>query len=136
MRPTQARLFPIVLLLFFVLCGAVSRTFGARTRWVPAACAVLGAALCLLLLVKKAGTTSGEPGTGAWRAVLTLLVVAGAGALGGMLAAAPAAYLVYALFFSKGWNWRAALAAAAVSTLLVYVLFGVLLEVPLLRSLP
>jgi H+/gluconate symporter-like permease len=96
---------------------------------------VLGAALCLLLLVKKEGVTRAEPGSGAWRAILTLLVVAGAGALGGMLAAAPAAYLFYALF-SEGRNWRSALAAAVVSTLLVYVLFGVLLEVPLLRNLP
>lgn len=136
MRPTQARLLPIFLLLFFVLSGAVSRTFGARARWVPAGCAALGAALCLLLLVKKEGATAGEPGTRAWRAVLTLLVVAGAGALGGMLVAAPAAYVVYALFSSEGRNWRHTLAAAVVSTLLVYVLFGVLLGVPLLRNLP
>jgi hypothetical protein len=134
-RPTQARLFPLFLLLLFVLFGAGSRSFGERSRWVPFGCGGLGAALCLVLMVKKEETTSAEPGSGAWRAELTLLVVAGAGALGGMLAAAPAAYLFYALV-SEGRSWRNALAAAVVSTVLVYFLFGVLLEVPLLRNLP
>ena len=135
MRLGQARRFPLFLLLIFVLSAAASWTFGARARWVPAGCAVLGAALCLLLLAQRAGTASPESGSGAWRPMLTLLLVAGAGALGGMLAAAPAAYLGYALFSEKR-HWRGALTAAVVATLLVYILFGLLLSVPLLKEFP
>ena len=135
MTLTGNRLFPFFLLVFFLLCALLSWSFSPAARWGPAGSALSGAALCLWLLSKKDAVTVNEPRAGLRSAVATLLIVSGVAGLAGMLAMAPATYLAYMLL-SKTKDRRRLLVAAAVSTLVVYLLFGVLLQVPLSRNLP
>jgi hypothetical protein len=127
----RSSLFVIALLLVFLISGALSMAFNGRTRPMPAACAALGVVLCLVLTARRDATTKPQSGSRVWRFLAMPFLVAAAGAAGGILAAAPAAYLGYALV-SETRNWRSALTAAVISTLLAYVLFGMLLGVPVL----
>lgn len=128
-------LFIFFLLALFLLFGLISLSFSSAARMVPASCAAVGIALCLLSLRKeKAAPETGH--RGARDAVSTLLIVSGVAAVAGMLAMAPATYLAYALVSGRGRDWRRVAVAAAVATLATYLVFGILLQVPLARTLP
>jgi len=132
---SKTRLFLLFLLVSFLLCALHSRSFSTVARWVPFGSAVSGAALCLLLMgVKEKAAESRQQGRG-WSAVWTLLIVSGVVGLIGMLAMAPASFVVYMLL-SERTGWRRVLIAAAVLTLAIYLTFGVVLQVPLFRELP
>ena len=128
-------LFLYFLLAVFLLFALTSLSISPAARTVPAGCAAVGFALSLLLLRKeKAPPKSGH--RGAREAVSTLLIVSGVAAVAGMLAMAPASYLAYALVSGGARDWRRMAVAAAVATLAAYLLFGILLQVPLARTLP
>lgn len=127
-------LFLYLLLSIFLLFAFASLSISPAARMVPAGCAAAGIVLSLLLL-KKESAPSEAVHRGARDAVATLLIVSGVAAVAGMLAMAPATFVAYALVSGRDRDWREVAVTAAVATLVTYLIFGILLHVPLARTL-
>jgi hypothetical protein len=134
MTLARNRYFPLLLLVCFLLFASLCLSFSPVARWVPAGSAVSGAVLCLFLLGRKEEVAEGRRGTSPWGVVGTLLIASSITGLVGILAAVPATYVSYA-WFSGEKDWWRVLLLAVISTLAIYLIFGLLLEIPLTRNL-
>jgi hypothetical protein len=127
-------LMAFVFLATFSLLGIMSLSFSAPARAVPAFTAALGVALCTVFVVaSKDSGSKGSQQQRPWRPILTLLAVSALASFLGMLLLVPATFILY-LLPNGNRHWRA-WGAAALATLLVYLTFGMILKVPLIRSL-
>ncbi|MEE8587069.1 MAG: tripartite tricarboxylate transporter TctB family protein [Acidobacteriota bacterium] len=130
------------LLAVFVFFGLLSIQISPRARWVPLGACLPGAALCLWILVRgsepkkqqRRAAAAQKSASGARNLALTLSVSLAAAAVGGLIYAVPLCYLLFALLSDGRAKLWQALAAALAATLFIYILFGVLLRVPLQRG--
>ena len=137
------REFGLLLFLFavFLLFGILSLGFSARARWVPVGTAAPGALLCLWAMVRtfrretpRSVEAEQMAPHGLRNMSLTLAGGLAVAVVAGFVYSVPVIFFFFALL-SEGRSglWSAA-AVAILATVVVYLLFGVALQIPLTRG--
>ena len=143
------RAFGLLLFLFaiFLLSGFFSLSFSERARWVPLGTAVAGTLLCVWAMVRTFGQTTNqsiEAGRsveeqqmaphGLRNLTLTLTVGLAVGAIAGLVYSVPVIFFLFALLSQGKSGLRSAATIAILATAVVYLLFGLGLQIPLTFS--
>ena len=141
--------FGLLLFLFavFLLSGFLSLGFSERARWVPVGTAAPGALLCLWAMVRTfrrepRRSVETEPSLEARQMAphglrnmsLTLAGGLAVAAGAGFVYSVPVIFFIFALLSEGRARLWSAAAIAILATVVVYLLFGVALQIPLNRG--